>query len=536
MANRLSLQKSRYLRQHEKNPVAWLPWGEESFLKASAEGKPLFVSIGYSSCHWCHVMAHDCFEDPEVAAFLNGHFVPVKVDKEEYPDVDGFYMEYLSRLTGRGGWPLNVFTNASGVPIYAISYLPAEQFLDLLQQVDREYRKKQDLQEERLSAGFTLKAPPAGEIPNLLSKLKTKPVATSRGPQFPQALFLSLALDEGYTDEVAGQLEQLVTRGLFDHVEGGWFRYTVDGEWKIPHFEKMLYDQGTLLLLAAEGYTMNKELCDYAIRKTVGWLEDHMRIPGGLFGSATDADTGEGEGTYYTIEEPGDGISRELFRIDECGVHEGRFQPWFSFDAVHRDPVGAERAIEAELLSRRDREFPGLDRKAVVSWNAFLGYALYRCAEKLGEASMAAIADRIREALAGSFRDGRLHHVIYEGEPFLSHEYLEDYSAYLLMLSAASKDRPELRDEAAGLVSRIEERFLEGDRIYHTTVREYENLGLRQDSPFPAGGSMLLHALIGLDSPALTRYAGLFSGILPIAKENPMFFPFWISAYRRIYL
>jgi hypothetical protein len=529
MSNALRHESSRYLEQHADNPVSWFPWGDAAFEKAQGDGRPLLVSIGYSSCHWCHVMAHECYEDESAAAVINELYVPVKVDREEYPDVDGFYMEYLTRVTGSGGWPLNVLVNPHGVPFYGFTYLPKDRFVDVIRRVEQEYRKRSGLADQRLDASFELPSASEAELRSALADLRVPEPESASGPQFPQSAYLLLAHARGKRAVVADALDDLITKGLYDHIEGGWFRYTVDPDWKIPHFEKMLYDQATLLLLAAETHELRPEATAYAIRGTVDWLDQHMGLPNGLYGSATDADTEEGEGTYYTIAPTDGDDARRLFRLDAAGSHEGRKHPWLDL-AWQADNLGAAASVrERYRRERRSRAAPGLDTKAVVSWNALLGYALVRAGEALADATIRRRGESLYEALRPYVRPERAYHVVYGDHGFDGHEHLEDTAAFLLLASAleAGEDAPLLRS--------VEEKFVHESGLYHTTHRVYENLSLWQDSPAPSGGSMFLLALSLRDPDAARETAARIAGLGKVAVSHPRFFAGWIRALCEIY-
>jgi uncharacterized protein len=529
MSNQLATESSLYLQQHAENPVAWYPWGDAAFETARSEGKPLLVSIGYSSCHWCHVMAHECYEDEAAAAVLNELYVSVKVDREEYPDVDGFYMEYLTRVTGSGGWPLNVLVNPNGVPFYGFTYLPKDRFVAVLERVHEEYRKQTDLADKQLSARFELPAASESDLRNALADFRLPDPEPADGPQFPQSAYLLLAHAVGNRTVVAEALDDLITKGLYDHVEGGWFRYTVDPDWKIPHFEKMLYDQAALLLLSAETHGLRPELTTYGIRKTVDWLEGHMRLPSGLYGSATDADTEEGEGVYYTIPPTDDDDACRLFCLDAAGSHDGRKHPWvdLSWQAAH--PRAAEAVRARYVQERRSRPAPGLDTKAVVSWNALLGYALVRAGDVLADPTIRRMGESLHEALRGYVRPERVYHVVYGTEGFDGHEHLEDVAAFLLLASAVGEDRFE------PLLRSVEEKFMHDSGLYHTSHRVYENLSLWQDLPAPSGGSMLLLALSTKDPETARKTAARVAGLGGVAVDHPRFFAGWIRSLCGIY-
>jgi len=528
MSNALANEKSRYLRQHGENPVDWHPWKPEVFDRAAAENKPLFVSIGYSSCHWCHVMAHESFEDPEIASVINENFLPIKVDKEELPDVDSFYMEFLTRLSGHGGWPLNVFINPNRAPFYGMSYVPKRQLTDLLTYVRGEYDKNEEIHNQTIDGVFAVQQIGGEKVKELIADIDLPSPARPQGPQFPQGTYLSFALQRGEQAMVSEELEKLVLRGLFDHIEGGWFRYSVDPDWTIPHFEKMLYDQAALLYLCAQAYSMAPKLCSYAITKTVDWLETHMKLPNGLYGSATDADTSEGEGAYYTLEPPQEEGARRLFRTDLCGVHEQRILPWLDWGLFQEDEEAANELMAHHRSRRATRVSPELDPKAVFSWNAFLGYSLLACAGVMEDDRLAGLGRTLQENLV-RFTGSRVPHVVYEEESCGGSEYLQDYSALLWLLSALPENERKIDHE--GLIRTIQGRFVRQGYLFHTTEPRFENISLWQDTPFPCGGAMLLSALLNLGRSELEGLDGL--GIAEVAAKNPSFFALWCAGFDR---
>ncbi len=532
MSNHLQGRASRYLAQHAENPVDWYPWSELPFRRAASEGKPLLVSIGYSSCHWCHVMAHESFEDAEVARILNESFVAIKVDKEELPDVDGFYMEFLTQLTGRGGWPLNVFVNPNRAPFYGITYLPRGELAELLPYVAQEYARHEEIRTQRIDRLFAVGRMTEEQIRARLDGIALPAASHAAGPQFPQGLYLTFALRRGERTMVQNELVNLVTKGLFDHVEGGWFRYAVDPDFQIPHFEKMLYDQAALLLLCAEARPIAPRMCDYAVHKTVGWLEERMRLPSGLYGSATDADTAEGEGAYYTMEECADAEEQVLFRREECGLHEGRFQPWIDLDLWARMGERAEEIVRRHRALRAQRLLPGLDTKAVVSWNCFLGYDLLRCAEAAADPSLADMAERLYRSIERLTRGG-VAHVVYGEKPLSGEAYLEDWASLLLFTAARPDSGASARRSSEELLAEIRKRFFSGELLFHTTERPFESLSLWQDAPVPSGGAMLLTALLELGRPEADGLARL--AIAEVAAANPAFFGLWCGALDRAY-
>ena len=533
MTNKLAGEPSRYLRQHAENPVLWRPWGESAFDEAAKAGKPLLLSIGYSSCHWCHVMAHESFEDTETAALINDLFIAIKIDKEEYPDVDGFYMSFLSQLTGNGGWPLNVFVNPHMAPFYGLTYLPKNQFDSLLRYVNDEYQKNETLQNQKINTAFSQKRVERKKVADLIKTVEFPPVSSGAGPQFPQGLYLAYALSSGHEKMATDEFEQLVLKGLFDHIEGGWFRYSVDPGYKIPHFEKMLYDQAVMLRLCAAIYRQNREVTDYAIAGALAWLLKHMKLSSGLFGSATDADTPDGEGYYYTLSEVNSELEAELFRLDRCGKHEKRHLPWLDFVLYRDNPEESAGLIQKRTEERENFHPPQLDKKAVYSWNAFLASSLYACFAATGVNNLKSTADGLLEILGTYVTNDVLHlpHVIYEDGQTKGNRYLEDYASYLLLLSQSNLADLEKKRQVDAILHAIEELFVWDNRLWHTNTRIFENQSLWQDTPFPAGGSLLLNALVALGYQNHPLAELLHTNIAEISVDHPVFFSYWLAGF-----
>ena len=524
--NKLSQEKSRYLLQHKNNPVNWLPWSEEVFERAKKENKPILLSIGYSSCHWCHVMAKESFNDEEIANILNKKFIVIKIDKEEYPDIDAFYMNFLVKSTGSGGWPLNLFVNENKAPFYAFTYLPKEHFKETLKNIAKNYNE--DIKTIQFKNNFKLEK--AENTKQLLKEIKFPPEYVY-GPQFPKALFLMLKMQKDM--DVKKELEDHITKGLFDHIEGGFFRYTTDSEWKIPHFEKMLYDQATLLLMSAIAYKKYPKLCSYAINKTFEWLQNHMLLETRLYGSATDADTKQGEGFYYTIEETSDEDARKLFNLNEAGLHENRYVPW-----INLEMYGTQKSKEIMSSYKKERaklDKPKLDEKSVMSWNCFLGYALVKCAEATNNENIKEAAEKLFKAIKKYHINDKFHHVVYDKQGKDQQEYLEDYSSYLLFLFEMARSNLELKKEIIIVIEMIKKKFVFNEQLFNTTERQFENLQLWQDLPFPSGGSMLLLALKNIKSEDVNYFIEISSGIFPLAVQNPSFFALWLYSGNLIY-
>jgi hypothetical protein len=474
-ANRLAAETSAYLRQHMHNPVDWHPWGAEALARARAESKPLLVSIGYSACHWCHVMERESFEDEATAALMNQLFVNVKVDREERPDVDQIYMDTVVRLHGHGGWPLTVFCTPDGRPFHGGTYFPPEArhglpaFRDVLRAVAQVFREQPQQVEDvagrilaALGARTTgvaqgLPGPEAlaGAARELLERADREHGGFGDGPKFPTPTNLELVLaaqDVLPEEEAADALgflafscREMARRGLYDHLAGGFHRYCVDGHWGVPHFEKMLYDQGQLLRVYAEVWRRTgaeDEDLLWPIRETADWLRREMRAEDGGFYASQDADSEGEEGKFY-VWTPAEvravlGSQRAEAFCTAYGVTAGGN---FEHDRtvlwdVARGPRAVLAAEREELrIARAKRVAPGTDRKRVASWNGLAISGLAHAGALLRDEAMlseaAAAADFVLEKLRDA--EGRLLRVYAEGRARVR-AFLDDEAALLAAL------------------------------------------------------------------------------------------------------
>jgi uncharacterized protein YyaL (SSP411 family) len=445
MANRLAHETSPYLRQHADNPVDWYPWGEEAFARARAEDKPVLLSVGYSSCHWCHVMAHESFEDPATAAVMNELFVNVKVDREERPDVDAVYMEAVQAVTGHGGWPMTVFLTPEGKPFFGGTYFPREPrhglpaFVDLCRAVADAWRNRRD-EVERQASELTssinqvalLAARPGEPLPGrevvdaaveaLLRQADREWGGFGRAPKFPQCDAIDLLLRAwrrgglpAVEAVVTTTLDAMASGGIYDHVGGGFHRYAVDAFWMVPHFEKMLYDQAQLLRVYLHGWLLTgRPAWRQVVEETVGYLLRDLRHPEGGFFAAEDADSEGEEGRFYTwrIEELEALVSAETiawYGATRSGNFEGRnilHRP-VRGDLIRPPEVEADRQRLLEARARRVR--PGLDDKVLTEWNGLAIAALAEAAAAMGRPDWLEAAESCGEFLLGRLRrpDGR---------------------------------------------------------------------------------------------------------------------------------
>ncbi|HET7744174.1 MAG TPA: thioredoxin domain-containing protein, partial [Gaiellaceae bacterium] len=442
--NRLADATSPYLLQHAENPVDWYEWGDDAFGRAAAEDKPLLVSVGYSSCHWCHVMAHESFEDPATAALMNGLFVNVKVDREERPDVDAVTMEATVGMTGSGGWPTTVFLTPEGRPFYAGTYFPPDprhglpSFRDLLHAVAdawRERRSEIEQQAERIDETLRRSASTRPSTEPLTDSILAEAVRAiartfeptfggfGRAPKFPAASTIELLLrraDEESLSMATATLDGMAAGGMYDVVGGGFHRYSVDDRWLVPHFEKMLYDNALLASAYLHAWVVTgRERYREVVEETLDYMLRELLLPNGGLASAQDADTGGVEGLTYTWtpkEAEDVGLPRELLEPFE----DGRF--------VVRGELGPELRTRV-LEVRGEREQPFRDDKALASWNGLALAALAEAAYRLDRRDWLHAARGIGELLLGplSDEDGRLLRSIRDGRPSGA-GFLDDYA------------------------------------------------------------------------------------------------------------
>jgi hypothetical protein len=412
--NRLGRETSPYLRQHQDNPVDWYAWGPEAFAAAQERGVPILLSVGYSSCHWCHVMAHESFEDPEVAAVMNALFVNVKVDREERPDVDAVYMEAVQALTGRGGWPMTVFLTPTGEPFFGGTYYPKAGFLGLLEAIDDAWRTKREDIDSNVQAlieavGRTARIEPADDIPGVevlnqaLSAIGATFASTWGGfgaaPKFPSTMNLDLILrthvhtgSEDAATVVTTSLDAMASGGIHDHLGGGFARYSVDERWLVPHFEKMLYDQALLLRIYVHAFQVfGHERYRQVATEIVEYVTRDLQHPAGGWYSAEDADSPDEhghshEGLFY-VWTPGQ-VRVELGAdladqvIEWYGITDGgNFEGATILNRMHARgqfarPADIEAARVQLLAARGRRPRPGLDDKILTEWNALFLSAL----------------------------------------------------------------------------------------------------------------------------------------------------------------
>ncbi len=546
--NRLAGETSPYLRQHVDNPVDWYPWGDDAFDVAHERDVPVILSIGYSACHWCHVMAHESFEDDDVAAVMNERFVSIKVDREERPDVDALYMSAVQALTGRGGWPMTVALDPDGRPFWGGTYLPKEQFLQLLDAIDDAWQTRRD--ELAASADSIVGAigraiSPRDDVPSLdLVNDTLQQIARSfdqewggfgQAPKFPSPHHLQLVLrafmtsgGEGAEQVLTTTLDAMASGGMYDHIGGGFARYSTDREWLVPHFEKMLTDQALLVRTYREAYSvLGIETYRQVVEETIDYVLRELRHPDGGFYSAEDADSPDGdghgvEGLFHTwtpaevraalagMDDVTIGQAIEWWDVTEDGNFEGRSIP----NRLHargqlRRPPSMNEARQRLLAARARRPRPGLDDKILTEWNALMLHALADAAAAFRRDDWTAAAVSNGEFLLRELcgHDGRWFRAWHaDGEPRARHVALAaDHAALVeaFIRLAELTGRARWIDVARETADTMLDRFWDPvDGGLFTTPDDGEQLVVRQkdllDTATPSANSSAASGLLRL--------------------------------------
>jgi uncharacterized protein YyaL (SSP411 family) len=541
MTNRLAQETSPYLLQHRENPVDWYPWGAEALDRAREEDLPILLSVGYSACHWCHVMERESFEDADTARYMNDHFVCIKVDREERPDVDAIYMEAVQSISGQGGWPMTVFLDPDGVPFYGGTYFPPDEgrgmpsFRMVMEAVvDAFERKREEIRERagetRARLGAIGLVEPNAERPEAaqLAAATARLLAgadRSRGgfggaPKFPPASALELLLTRDGADERAvaeRTLDAMLAGGIYDQVGGGFARYSVDAVWLVPHFEKMLYDNALLAPAYLHGWqVLGHERYRRVCEQTLDWMLAEMRGPEGGFYSALDADSEGEEGRFYVWtpaqirEVLGAGerteALREFYGVSERGNFEGANILHLAGGVEADAPAGLAEARRALYEARAKRVWPGLDDKRLTSWNALAISALAEAGAVLGREDYLDAARTCAEFVLDSLSDadGRLLRTYKDGRAHLN-AYLEDHAFLLealLTLYEASFE-PRWFERAQALADEMIARFGDPERGgFFSTSADHEQLIARRkeigDHPIPSGNSSAALGLLRL--------------------------------------
>jgi uncharacterized protein YyaL (SSP411 family) len=587
MPNRLADETSPYLLQHKDNPVDWYPWGPEALERARAEDRPILLSVGYSACHWCHVMEYESFEDPQTAALMNEHFVCIKVDREERPDIDSIYMAAVRGMTGHGGWPMTVFLTPEGAPFYGGTYYPPEprhglpgftQVLAALADAWKERRGEVDRSAAEISESLQRGIPrgAAGALSTSILDRAAHHLATrfdarwggfGGAPKFPQPMTIEVLLRHWKRTAgpealqmAAHTLRRMHAGGMYDHVGGGFARYSVDARWLVPHFEKMLYDNALLVQAYTHAFqaTGDPEFRE-VVEETLGFVLREMTGTEGGFYSAFDADSEGEEGKFYVwtpdeidaVAGRDDGaLVRSYYGVTAEGNFEGR-------NILHtpQEPVEAaadagvtvaelkgalDRARPKLYAARAKRVPPGRDDKVLTSWNAMMLHAFADAARVFGRADYRDAAERSADFLLRALRpDGALLRTYKDGRAKIG-AFLEDYALLadaLVALYETTFDARWLR-EAHALAGQMLERFWDdGQGMFFDTARDAEKLVVRPrdvyDSATPSGNSAATLVLLRLSeltgeerfravaervlasfADSLSRFPGAFSHLM----------------------
>ncbi len=578
--NRLIKEQSPYLLQHAYNPVDWYPWGEEAFAKAKAEDKPVFLSIGYSTCHWCHVMAHECFEDEDVALALNRHFISIKVDREERPDVDAIYMAVCQAFTGSGGWPLSLFLTPEQKPFFAGTYFPKEGgrgqmgFVELLTAITEAWQGEREalLRSADKIVDFVRQA----ESSRLQPRAEGAEAVTKKAvdwftghfdqayggfgsaPKFPMGHQLLFLLDyHGATGDAKAlamaedTLAQMYKGGIFDHVGYGFCRYSTDRRFLVPHFEKMLYDNALLILAYTRaGALTGSPFYERAARQAADYLLREMRGPQGGFCSAQDADSEGEEGKYYTFsyaeilgllgEEDGRAFCA-YYGISPLGNFEGKSIPNLLHDPQPQE--GMEELRQKVYAYRLGRYPLHLDDKALAAWNGLAIAALANLSQVAGEDSYLQAAQAAADFLAENLmEDGGLRVSFRAGQKG-GPGFLEDYGFCglgLMALYDATLERDYL-NKALALAQRAIRDFYDEEKDgFYLSGKANERLIFSPkptyDGALPSGNAAMAHLLLGLSNrtldPQVQAYAHKQMAFLSAeAQDQPASYSFFLSAF-----
>lgn len=595
-ANRLINESSPYLLQHAHNPVDWFPWGEEALQKAKEEDKPIILSIGYSSCHWCHVMERESFEDEETAALMNEHFVSIKVDREERPDLDQIYMDAIQALTGSGGWPLNVFLLPDTRPFYGGTYFPPRTYQNmpswtqLLNGISKTFRDKRDeleeqankitehikgmdtmlikdqLEEDEASSAFE-KEDLQAVYEALTRTFDQQKGGFSTAPKFPNTMNIDFLFrygrlqgEQGAMDHGLFTLRQMMAGGIYDQIGGGFARYSTDPDWLVPHFEKMLYDNGLIISTFADAYKITKDE-DFAevIHDSLSFIEREMTSEEGGFYSALDADSEGEEGKYYVWGEDeiddllGDDapLFKEFYDVTGGGNWEGtnilhRTEHYKAFadrkgmsvDALKEQLLKNKKTL---LRARQQRIRPGLDDKILLAWNALMATAYVKAYTALGVDHYRKMANNNLTFLLQAFKSADqpgLYHNYKEGEAHQS-AFLDDYAFLiqaLLDYYFATFDEAKL-EEAIELAGYVVQNFTDNNTglFYYTIEGQLDVLFRKKDlfdNAIPSGNAVMALNLQKLgtvkgDFDYLKQAETMLQRVWPTLAKYPSGFGQW---------
>ncbi|MCP4461001.1 MAG: thioredoxin domain-containing protein [Cytophagales bacterium] len=582
MKNRLANSTSPYLLQHATNPVDWYPWGEEALNKAKKEDKPIIVSIGYSSCHWCHVMAHESFEDSTTAAIMNEHFINIKVDREERPDVDQIYMDAVNKMGLDGGWPLNVFLTPDQKPFYGGTYFPNEGWKKLLISIKDAFKDKRaeiDKSAEQFAqalgqsqlAQYTLEETDFSftqdqmdsVFTNLSERFDPKHGGMNKSPKFPMpsiwemlANYHTLSGNKDAIKHLTLTLEKIANGGIYDQVGGGFSRYSVDGEWLVPHFEKMLYDNGQLLSLYANAYKLTgKEQFRQVLVETVEWLEREMLDGSGGFYSALDADSDGEEGKFYVwTNNEIKAFTGDNYKLISAYYDVSSWGNWEEknvlrklktdeeilekFELSPEEFAGIISDFKARALAEREKRIrPGLDSKIIAGWNGLALSGLCNAYQATGNEKFLTLAASNVKYLSSLITKGKLRRFPnsdLEG-------FLEDYSAVIQSFITYYETTfdPEYLEMAQVLTDRVMEGFFdEKEGFFFFTGDSSEKLIARKkevfDNVIPSSNSIMAWNLFHLgthlyNDEYTTLAKEMTAKIVKLIPQEPEYLSNWAS-------
>ena len=554
MVNRLVNETSPYLLQHQHNPVDWWPWGEEALARSRDEQRPIFLSIGYSACHWCHVMEHESFEDEAIAGFLNDHFVCIKVDREERPDLDQIYMQAVQLMTGRGGWPMSVFLTPEQQPFFGGTYWPPTArmnmpgFDQVIRAVDDAWKNRRDQalqQAGELTERLQQLGAESSSDTALDSNIVTQAVAGltrefdfqhggfGTAPKFPHSMDLQFLLrawfrtrDSHLLEMVTLNLDHMAQGGIYDHLAGGFARYSVDARWLVPHFEKMLYDNALLISVYREAYEVTgNENYARVIRETLDYILATMTDPAGGFHSTEDADSEGEEGKFYVwslaeveqvlgpqaaerfcyvydVTQEGNFEGHNILNLPKSLEQCARSRDW-DLGELQKEMAAARNRL---LMHRAQRVRPGKDDKILVSWNGLMIDAMSRAAVVLQQPEYLVAAQQAADFIWDELRteDGRLLHCWRHGQPKLA-AYLDDYAnlmnSFVTLYETGFQEQWLERADILGAI--LLEHFQDHQQGgFFYTADDHEDLIARHkdfhDSSVPSGNSMAATALLRL--------------------------------------
>lgn len=594
MPNRLINEQSLYLRQHAHNPVDWYPWGNEAFEKAQKENKPVIVSIGYAACHWCHVMERESFEDADTAAFMNGHFVNIKVDREEHPDVDQLYMDAVQAITGQGGWPLNVFVTPDKIPFYGGTYFPPKVFynrpswMQVLQRMNEVWREQPDeisRQKEQMHAFLNnlsdLRFSAAQQkwdkqsfdeiVSHLLKQADKEHGGFGNAPKFPQTMTIRFLLEHchftGYQaslQQAVLSLDKMMEGGIYDQLGGGFARYSTDAVWLAPHFEKMLYDNALLISVYATAYSITKqESYKNVVEETWAFIERELMDESGLFYSALDADSEGEEGKFYTwswqewamILEDDASVLAAYFGITKEGnweetniLHLSKNLANLAVEfAVNEDELKRKIATAKQKLFeyRKQRIRPATDDKCLLSWNALMNIALTDAYISLNDEKYLKLALNHVELMIRNFeKEHHLYRVWKNGEAKIS-ATLEDYAAIIqaLIKLASASSKNDYLVQAKRYCDTVVASFSQNNGVlfYYTSVDSI-NIPVRKidvyDGALPSANALMANnlAVLGMcfgQYEWTERSYLMLQQIYSSASKHPLSFSYWALLMQR---